>query len=310
MVEVTDVGRLAAQAQTMADARRLEVLALALLDPSGQPTAAWLAADSVEEVEIAGHLRAMADVGILEQVGDGYRATPDALARFGGTALELFATSGPREVVSFEPPGREAHPAVLRRIARDLVPRFSGRLSAETVERFVMESYHLLARRSAVSLHLPTLTARFAADRLAALCQPVVVASPGGSVLFVCVRNAGRSQIAAAIARARRPALRVRCAGSAPAARVDPGVQAELDRRGLGGYTEFPRPLTPEVVRAAGTVISMGCGDACPVIPGREYLDWPIPDPAGRPRHEISQIVDEIETRVTGLLRDLEPIDR
>src|SRR5690606_9726201 len=101
-------------------------------------------------------------------------------------------------------------------------------------------------------------------------------------VLFVCVRNLGRSQIAAALLRARAgSSLVVAPAGSRPAETFGPAVRLELRRRGLDGLIDFPRPLTSDMVRASRFVVTMGCGDACPVIPGRHYLDWPVADPAG-----------------------------
>jgi len=125
-------------------------------------------------------------------------------------------------------------------------------------------------------------------------------------VLFVCVHNAGRSQMAAALldhhAQGR---VRVRSAGSAPADEIHPAVIAVMDEVGVDLSKEFPKPLTTEAVQAADVVITMGCGDACPIFPGKRYLDWELPDPSGRPVAEVRPIRDEIDTRVRELLAEL-----
>lgn len=125
-------------------------------------------------------------------------------------------------------------------------------------------------------------------------------------VLFVCVHNAGRSQMAAALldhhAQGR---VHVRSAGSAPADEINTAVVAALEEIGLDVTKEFPKPLTDEVARAADVIVMMGCGDACPVYPGKRYLDWELPDPAGRPVEEVRPIRDEIDRRVRDLLAEL-----
>jgi arsenate reductase len=127
-------------------------------------------------------------------------------------------------------------------------------------------------------------------------------------VLFVCVHNAGRSQMAAALldhhARGR---VRVRSAGSTPAKEIHPGVREALAEVGLDVSKEFPKPLTDDALRAADVVVTMGCGDACPVYPGKRYLDWDLPDPAGKPIEEVRPVRDEIERRVKVLLDELVP---
>lgn len=125
-------------------------------------------------------------------------------------------------------------------------------------------------------------------------------------VLFVCVHNAGRSQMAAALldhfAEGR---VHVRSAGSTPADEIDPAVIASMDELGLDVSKEFPKPLTTDVVEAADVVVTMGCGDACPVFPGKRYLDWELPDPAGRSVEEVRAIRDSIALLVRELLNDL-----
>jgi protein-tyrosine-phosphatase len=125
-------------------------------------------------------------------------------------------------------------------------------------------------------------------------------------VLFVCVHNAGRSQMAAALLDHHAAGrVRVRSAGSAPADTVNPAVVAALAELGIDISREFPKPLTGEAVEASDVVITMGCGDACPVYPGKRYLDWQLPDPAGRPVEQVRPIRDEIDRRVRALLADL-----
>jgi arsenate reductase (thioredoxin) len=129
-------------------------------------------------------------------------------------------------------------------------------------------------------------------------------------VLFVCVHNAGRSQMAAALLDHHAAGrVRVRSAGSAPAAEINPAVRAVMAERGLDLSKEFPKPLTGDAVRAADVVITMGCGDVCPVFPGKRYLDWQLDDPAGQPIESVRPIRDEIDARVRALLAELLPAD-
>jgi protein-tyrosine-phosphatase len=125
-------------------------------------------------------------------------------------------------------------------------------------------------------------------------------------VLFVCVHNAGRSQMAAALLdRHARGRVRVRSAGSAPADALNPAVVAVMAELGVDVSHEFPKPLTDEAARAADVVVTMGCGDSCPFFPGTRYEDWELDDPAGRPPDEVRVIRDEIDRRVQELLRSL-----
>lgn len=127
-------------------------------------------------------------------------------------------------------------------------------------------------------------------------------------VLFVCVHNAGRSQMAAALlAHHGGERVRVRSAGSAPKDSVNPVVVEVMAEIGLDVRREFPKPLTTEAVRASDVVITMGCGDACPVFPGKRYLDWELPDPAGQPIEVVRSIRDEIDRRVQALVAELSP---
>lgn len=134
------------------------------------------------------------------------------------------------------------------------------------------------------------------------------VAEPNArpSVLYVCVHNAGRSQMAAALLDHHAAGrVRVRSAGSVPADQINPSVVAALAEVGVDMTKEFPKPLTDEIVRASDVVVLMGCGDACPVYPGKRYLDWELPDPAGLPISQVRPIRDEIDRRVRELLTQL-----
>lgn len=127
-------------------------------------------------------------------------------------------------------------------------------------------------------------------------------------VLFVCVHNAGRSQMAAALLHHHAEGrVLVRSAGSAPAKSINPAVVEVMSELGLDLSQEFPKPLTTEAVRAADVVITMGCGDACPVFPGKRYLDWQLDDPAGQGVDAVRPIRDEIDRRVRALLDELVP---
>lgn len=125
-------------------------------------------------------------------------------------------------------------------------------------------------------------------------------------VLFVCVHNAGRSQMAAALlAHHADGAVDVRSAGSAPAGSINPAVREAMAEIGLDLSREVPKKLTTDAVEAADVVITMGCGDACPVFPGKRYLDWQLEDPAGKGVEDVRPIRDEIDRRVQELLADL-----
>ena len=125
-------------------------------------------------------------------------------------------------------------------------------------------------------------------------------------VLFVCVHNAGRSQMAAALLdRYAEGRVIVRSAGSTPADDVNPVVVAAMEEIGVDLSSAFPKPLTDEAVEASDVVITMGCGDACPIFPGKRYLDWDLPDPSGKPLDEVRPIRDEIDRRVRALADEL-----
>jgi arsenate reductase len=185
---------------------------------------------------------------------------------------------------------------------------FRGIYSLETIERFVDESIDRLSGARVVDF-IPLFVHRFARERLRALAQAQgAIVRDVPEVLFVCVHNAGRSQMAAALldhhAKGR---VHVRSAGSAPADQINPAVAAAMDEWGIDLSREFPKPLTDEFVRAADVVVTMGCGDACPIYPGKRYEDWELQDPAGQPVEVVRRIRDQIDTRVQQLLSELVP---
>ena len=208
-------------------------------------------------------------------------------------------------------PSLLAPEGVLHREADQLASRFSGIFSRETVDRCLTDSYAALAETARVTTHLPVLATRFAKDRLTALARAEgAIERDGCEVLFVCVHNAGRSQMAAWLL-AHHGAGRghVRAACSQPAADINAAVIEAMAEVGIDITTEFPKPLTDDVVQAADVVVTMGCGDACPVYPGKRYLDWQVPDPAGLPLDEVRAIRADIETRVRALLAELHPTE-
>jgi len=195
----------------------------------------------------------------------------------------------------------------LDEIGRSLSREFSGIFSPETVEQCVVESYDLLAATATVTNLLVPIAGRFARDRLQALGQAGgTIATTAPEVLFVCVHNAGRSQMAVLLLdRLARGAVHVRSAGSEPADRLNPAVVEAMAELGLDLSAEFPKPLTDEVVRAADVVVTMGCGDSCPLYPGKRYLDWELEDPAGKSLATVRRIRDDIDGRVRALLAEL-----
>ncbi|MEU9053773.1 arsenate reductase ArsC [Streptomyces sp. NPDC048384] len=188
-----------------------------------------------------------------------------------------------------------------------LALHYRGRFSAETIQRLVIDSYERLAEHARVRTHLVVPAEHLATERLDALAH--IEGAPGCGlprVLFVCSHNAGRSQMAAALLAHRAGGhVVVSSAGTDPAAEVEPVVAQALTEAGVDLADAFPKPLTDEVVQAADIVITMGCGDACPVLPGRRYLDWPVTDPEGAPIAVVRGIRDEIDAHITELLASL-----
>jgi protein-tyrosine-phosphatase len=188
-----------------------------------------------------------------------------------------------------------------------LAGEFSGIFAAETIRRCAMENLGLY-RDSAVIEFVPLFVYRFTRERLQAAAQVEgKLTKTVPEVLFVCVHNAGRSQIAAAFTHALSEGrVHVRSAGSTPASEINPAVVEAMREAGVDLSQAFPKPLTDEVVQAADVVITMGCGDACPIYPGKRYEDWEVEDPASATIDEVRVIRDEIRERVLGLLSTLQ----
>ncbi|MFZ0994728.1 MAG: arsenate reductase ArsC [Candidatus Dormiibacterota bacterium] len=188
-----------------------------------------------------------------------------------------------------------------------LVSEFAGVFSPQTVEACVLECYQELAETASVPNFLPTFAERFARDRLRATALVEGrIESKVPEVLFVCVHNAGRSQMAAALLdHHARGSVHVLSAGSEPASTLNPAVVEAMSEIGLDISKHFPKPLTEEVIRAADVVVTMGCGDACPLYPGKRYLDWELEDPQGKSLPTVRRIRDEIDERVKSLAAEL-----
>jgi arsenate reductase len=200
----------------------------------------------------------------------------------------------------------------MRTAASNLGREFSGIFGTETIERFLHTSYDEFADRAVVLNYLPLLAERFARQRLRALAKVEGKAGTGTPVvLFLCTHNAGRSQMAMGLfTHLAGDAAIAWSGGSEPETRINPAAVEAMTERGIDISGEYPKPWTDEVVRAADVVVTMGCGDACPVFPGRRYLDWPVEDPAGLDVVAVRSIRDDIESRVRVLLRELSvPVD-
>ena len=198
----------------------------------------------------------------------------------------------------------------VERAAEALQNEFAGIFAQETIARFIAESTDLLSGGS-INVFVPVLAHRFARERLKALGQAEgVIAKEQPEVLFVCVHNSGRSQMAAGLVKLRSNGrVHVRSAGSDPGEQINPVVIEAMTELGVDMSEEFPKPLTDEVVRAADIVITMGCGDACPIYPGKKYEDWVLDDPAGQEIETVRRIRDELDERVVMLIDELLPAD-
>jgi arsenate reductase (thioredoxin) len=288
---------------------------------------------------VSHHLKVLREAGLVDtdryRYWTYYRLHPGALVRLAAT-LGLLARSAPngtacrRLVPGADPtPPAAARPAVpqgdrpmpfrdapmdpisrqtFARSIESLAEEFRGIYSLETIERFVDESIDRLAGARVVDF-IPLFVHRFSRERLRALAQSQgALGKDVPEVLFVCVHNAGRSQMAAALLdHHAKGQVHVRSAGSDPTDRINPAVVAAMDEWGIDLSQEFPKPLTDEFVKAADAVITMGCGDACPIYPGKRYEDWELDDPASQPVEVVRRIRDDIDARVQQLLAELVP---
>ena len=192
---------------------------------------------------------------------------------------------------------------VVERLARE----FDGAFSVETIERFVRTSYSQLATSAKVPTFLPVLSERFTRQRLRALSKVDGVDATGKpTVLFLCVHNAGRSQMALGFFQHYAGDAAVAWSGgSEPGNQVNPVAIEVMAEKGIDISEEYPKPWTDEIVKAADVVVTMGCGDECPYFPGKRYVDWVLKDPAGQDADVVREVRDEIEQRVVSLLGEI-----
>ena len=198
----------------------------------------------------------------------------------------------------------------INQAADRLAEEFAGIFSQETIARYLAESQDLLGEAK-INVFVPVLAHRFCRDRLKALAQAEgMLGKDQPEVLFVCVHNAGRSQMAAGLLKLRSEGrINVRSAGSDPVESINPAAIAAMEELGVDMEEAFPKPLTDEVVRAADVVITMGCGDACPIYAGKRYEDWQLDDPAGEDLETVRRIRDDLDGRVQTLMAELLPED-
>ncbi|MCB1297852.1 MAG: metalloregulator ArsR/SmtB family transcription factor [Microthrixaceae bacterium] len=295
--------------KALAEPLRLRMLSAIATDPRGESCVCDLAelAD-VSQPTVSHHLKVLKDAGMLRSERRGtwvwYRIAPGK-QRAVAALLDAFAPAA----VADEPQDADARAAALRdmdgrvaRLGEELADELTG-LNRALVIAIVRESYAGLVRSANVTQHMIPLTERFARQRLADLSRDREHSVP--QVLFVCVQNAGRSQLAAALVNQLAEGKVVaRSAGSTPAPDVHPRVRSllvELEGESLA-ENAFPKPLTDDAVRAADVVITMGCGDVCPIIPGVRYEDWAVGDPALASPEGVRAIRDDLEGRVRHLL--------
>lgn len=200
----------------------------------------------------------------------------------------------------------------IRQSSVALQRRWAGQMNVETIERFLAESLDVVLPNARIMTWVPVIVERLTNDRLRALVRLESTRTDlNPSVLFLCVHNAGRSQMAAGWMRhLAGDRVDVFSGGSEPAAGLNQAAVAAMAERGIDISTELPQPWADEIVRAADVIVTMGCGDACPVYPGKRYVDWELDDPAGKPLEEVRPIRDDIEQRVRSLLAELVPAPR
>ena len=193
------------------------------------------------------------------------------------------------------------------RLVDDLAYTYEGIFSRDSIAQAVANAREALEPTATIKDFLPILVSRFAREQLSAAAQAVGrLIKPVPELLFVCVQNAGRSQMAAALARHLSAGkVHVRSAGSKPADKINPMAVQVLAERGITLTEAYPKPLTNDVVHAADVIVTMGCGAACPIYPGKRYLDWDVADPNDQPIDRVRDIRDDFQARITALLRDL-----
>jgi arsenate reductase (thioredoxin) len=195
----------------------------------------------------------------------------------------------------------------LKTAATRLETEFADTFGTETIERFLHTSYDQFAGRASIPNFLPLLAERFARQRLHALARVEGKVSDGKpTVLFLCTHNAGRSQMALGYFTHYAGANAVAWSGgSEPGNEINPAAIEAMREVGIDITGEYPKPWTDEIVQAADVVITMGCGDACPIFPGKRYENWELPDPAGQGLDAVRPIRDQIDHRIHHLLAEL-----
>ncbi|RGE15671.1 metalloregulator ArsR/SmtB family transcription factor [Leucobacter sp. wl10] len=304
--------------KAIADPLRLRMLSAIAADPRGESCVCDLAelAD-VSQPTVSHHLKVLKDTGMLLSERRGTWVWYRIAARRQQAVAALLDAFAPAAITDDLGDPEDSEDALLRaetlrdmdrrvtRLGEELADELTG-LSRDLVIAIVRESYAGLVRSAKITRHLIPLTERFARQRLTDVARDRSSGVP--QVLFVCVQNAGRSQLAAAIVnQLAQGRVIARSAGSAPATDVHPRVRSLLTQ--IEGEHDavaaFPKPLTDDAVRAADVVVTMGCGDVCPIIPGVRYEDWAVGDPALASPEGIDAIRDDIERRVHTLLTTL-----
>ncbi|QOR70322.1 metalloregulator ArsR/SmtB family transcription factor [Ruania alkalisoli] len=293
--------------KALSDPLRLRMLSFISAAPAGQACVCDLTAlTDLSQPTVSHHLKVLREVGVLTSerrgtwvwysITPGYRSAVTALLDSFAPAALAARDASPHLT------GLSDVELALDHLTTALTSRFAD-VDPTLVRTIVRESYTGLARTATISAHLVPLTERFARQRLVDITRDRASTPP--QVLFVCVANAGRSQLAAALVRHYAgDRVTVRSAGSTPASEIHAGVRDALDA--LGSATDaFPKPLTDDAVRAADVVVTMGCGDVCPVIPGVRYEDWQVGDPALASAAGVAAIQAEIDSHVRELLATL-----
>lgn len=200
-----------------------------------------------------------------------------------------------------------AEQVAIRQSATAVQRRWQGRMNVETIDRFLAESLDIILPKARLRTWVPVLVERLTDDRLRALVRIESGATDlNPSVLFLCVHNAGRSQMAAGWMRyLAGDQVEVFSGGSEPADAVNAAAVAAMAEKGIDISDELPQPWADEIVRAADVIVTMGCGDACPVFPGKRYVDWELDDPAGKSVEQVRPIRDDLEQRVRNLMAEL-----
>lgn len=311
-MELAAATNISAVLKALAEPLRLRMLSAIATDARGESCVCDLAElTDVSQPTVSHHLKKLKETGLLLSERRGtwvyYRIAP---ARKGAVTalLDSFAPAIVTRELEDETVRAEAlrtMDARVTRLADELADELTG-LNRDLVTAIVRESYAGLVKSAKLTQHMIPLTERFARQRLADLTRDRTAGVP--QVLFVCVANAGRSQLAAALVNQLAAGKVIaRSAGSTPALDVHPHVRTVLTQiDGTEGAIEaFPKPLTDDAVRAADVVITMGCGDVCPIIPGVRYEDWVVGDPALASPAGVEAIRSDIEIRVRELLKTL-----